>query len=197
MSRLGRTLHVIVGACALFSLAPAYAQPAPAEYRSTTVWWSAQGRIKETGVPAMMFALPVIDTDRVRGGITLNCPQRSDLGPFLEIPKAVWPLGALEGKSVQTFIAVNGEAFMGFVDKDRWLIYLKAAPIVVEPPGMKKGTTVRNALLAGKSRLSFGSGPSPSIVLKATLDDDASPRAEGALKPLITCLLYTSPSPRD
>jgi hypothetical protein len=76
MFRLGRTLQVIVGACALLSLAPAHAQPAPAEYRSTTVWWSKRTRIIETGSPLLAFAIPVIEGPGLRGVISFACPQK-------------------------------------------------------------------------------------------------------------------------
>jgi hypothetical protein len=85
--------------------------------------------------------------DRMFAVLTIACPkQPAPRGAFLEIPKALLPLRQQEGMEVGTIVAINGEAFAGFVDRDRRLVYLHAPPLPPNVPGMKIGTSVRAAL---------------------------------------------------
>jgi len=151
----------------LFCVAwPFAAHAQPLEHQTTTTWWTKQGSAVE-GNPVAAFALPVVNATRLLGVLTLICPRRSERGAFFEIPMTVYPGGALKGKKVGTIIGINSQAFAGFVDDTRFLVYLNAPPLP-PVPGMKIGTSVRAALIEGKGEVRVTTDPArPSgVVIK-------------------------------
>jgi len=158
---------------ALILGASAYA--APVEYESTIAWWGRRGNATE-GNPTAGFALPVLSGDRMVGALSLVCPRQSERGAFLQIPMTVYPGGALQGKQVATIIGVNSQTFVGFVDDNRFLVYLNAkAPPPM--PGMQAGTSVRGALQEAKGVIQIRTNPAgPSgVTIKPTRTEQAVP----------------------
>lgn len=148
---------------------------APVEYESTVAWWGKRGHAAE-GNPVSGFALPVLSGDRMLGTLTLVFPRQSERGAFLQIPMAIYPSGDFKGKKVTTIIGINSQAFVGFVDDDRFLVYLNAkAPPPL--PGMKAGTSVREALREARGTIHVRTDPASSsgIIVKPTRTEAAAP----------------------
>jgi hypothetical protein len=98
----------------------------------------------------------------------------------------VLPLHQLDGKEVGTIVAINGEAFAGFVDRDRRLVYLDALPLPPNVPGLKMGTSVRAALTSanGTLRISTDTRSHTGIVIKPTRAETSSPAAAELIRHL-------------
>jgi hypothetical protein len=144
------------------------ASAAPIEYQTTANWWGKHGKATE-GNPTVGFALPVLNGAKTMiGSLSLVCPRQSERGAFLQVPMTVYPDQVLQGKRVMTILGVNGYAFSGYVDNDRFLVYLNA-PAPPPLPGMKPGKSVRAALLEGKGVMNITTDPArPSgITVKA------------------------------
>lgn len=147
------------------------AQAQPTEYQTTTEWWGKRGRATE-GNPSMGYALPVVSGGQLVAALTLVCPRQSERGAFLDIPMSLMGDTVLKGKRVQTILGVNSQAFAGYVDDNRFLIYLNT-PQLPALPGMKSGTSVRAAMAESKGVIHIRLDPARPggiIVRPARLD---------------------------
>jgi hypothetical protein len=150
---------------------PSTTHAAPIEYETTSTWWTKRG-IATEGNPIVAFALPALSGTQMLGLLTLVCPRQSKTGAFLEIPMTVYPGADLKGKRVGMIIGVNSQAFAGFVDDNRFLVYLNA-PGAPPLPNMKPGTSVRAALVEAKGAINVRLDPARSsgvIVKPASLE---------------------------